>query len=232
MWAKSEAKRTGMPEPYFRKCCEEQFGSVENAMIVTQVGEAYRKEAYAAYAREAARRPTQQPIQLGAKPGQGETVQYTQLNSRVWLRIWGDSLKSIHCYSFDFVDRKGQYMPTPPGIKIYCEMTGAEVRSIETSLNAIAGQSKEFQSTLEASYADSIAAGHRPDAQWETYVVQEGTRLRIKQDHRPNDLFLTIPTRTPTGDNLTLVSHIVVSLFSLLHIPQILILKHHSRCTA
>ncbi|KAF8056648.1 hypothetical protein FPV67DRAFT_1530904 [Lyophyllum atratum] len=228
MWAKSEAKRTGMSEPHYRMRCEEEFGSAEIAMIVLQAGEATTREAYAVYERETARR---QPIRLGAKPGHGESVQYTKLNSRVWLRIWGDSLESIHCYSFDFVDRQGQYMPTPPGIKIYCEMTGAEVRSIEASLDAVAAQSKEIQSSLEASYAATIRDGHKPDAQWETYVVQAGTRLRIKQEHLSNDVFVNIPTHTPQGDTLTLVPYIAVSLFDLSNIPLILILKNHSRCT-
>ncbi|KAF8063520.1 hypothetical protein FPV67DRAFT_1672538 [Lyophyllum atratum] len=207
MWAKSQANHDRVSEAYFRECCEKKFGTVEKAMIMAQEGDAYRREAYAQAAAQGLIPP---PIHLGAKPGQGEKVDYAQLNSRVWLRIWGDSLASIGCYSFDFVDRNGQYMSTPPGIKIYCETTGAEVRSIEASLDAVAAKSKEFKSTLEASYAQGIAAGHTPNAQWETYIVQEGTMLRIKQGSRPNDLFLTIPTRTPTGDKLTLVSRIVV----------------------
>ncbi len=99
------------------------------------------------------------------------------------VRVWGGDLASYGLYSFDFVNSGRQHILAPDDVKVYTVATafdpGSQVKSIEQS--------------------SETASPNR-----ETYLVHEGTILRITQQNNP-DLFLHIPTRIP--NQATLVLH-------------------------
>src|SRR6266852_5154045 len=100
------------------------------------------------------------------------------------VRVWGGDLASQGVYSFDFVNNERQYILTPDDVKIYTVATAFDSGSHVLSI----GQSLEMARTSSHSHATS----HDPN--WGTYIVREGTILRITQQNYP-DRFLHIPTR-------------------------------------
>lgn len=85
---------------------------------------------------------------------------------------------------------KGSISYPPKDIKIYLDGVG-EVLSIEECIRRQRNGSPEFDRSMEL--------GPRPisgnfDPNWETYIVPEGARLRIRQEGH-EERFLDIPTR-------------------------------------
>jgi hypothetical protein len=120
-------------------------------------------------------------------------VTFSQLRDDLMVRVWGGDLASYEYYCFDFVNRERQYI-TPHDVKIYSVATAfspsAQILSIEQS--------------LENSKATSLYShATRRDPNWETYLVREGTILRIMQQNH-SDRFLHIPMRTPKDSILVL----------------------------
>lgn len=123
------------------------------------------------------------------------------LTDDLGIRVWGGGLDSFQLFSFDFVNKDGKYIRTPDDVKIYSVATGftpcLEVHSIEKSL-ALADP-KNSPTSLRNYRRDES----KFDPNWETYVIPEGTLLRIVQRNQP-DRFLQIPIRTTQGALLTL----------------------------
>jgi hypothetical protein len=108
----------------------------------------------------------------------------------LWIRIWGGDLGPLQCFSFDFVNRRGNYILIPENVKIYSDGYG-EVLSVEACFRQHAGNESGFMRKVQAGQA---IPPQGVDKNWETYVVPEGTRLRIMQRGMA-DRFITIPTR-------------------------------------
>ncbi|KAF8157799.1 hypothetical protein B0H34DRAFT_858719 [Crassisporium funariophilum] len=192
-------KHLRIPEEEFRKKCKDLYGSVEKAMEAVQEDAAW----YAAAIAEAFP-PGERPKAVGRKPipGEDRDVQIAPLSDGVWVRIWGGDVASQGCYCFDFVNSEGQHRRTPSNIKVFSEATAwmpsTQVRSIEASLDKAMQQSPEFADTLRNSCDES----HKPDPNWETYIVQQGIRLCFKQAGK-EDVFVDIAGLTPAGATLT-----------------------------
>ena len=118
-------------------------------------------------------------------------MKYSQLREDLTIRVWGEDLASYGIYCFDFVNSERQYILTPDDVKIYTVATvSLPVLSMEQSL-------EEAKATTLYSHAT------RHDPNWETYIVREGTVLRIAQKNHP-DRFLNIPMRIPNDATLVL----------------------------
>src|ERR1700730_12581160 len=103
------------------------------------------------------------------------------------IRVWGGDLESYKSYCFDFVNCERRYILTPDDVKIY---------TVETAFIPSA-QVLSMEDLLEKANAKSLYShATRHDPNWETYIVHEGTVLRITQQNHP-DRFLHIPIRTP-----------------------------------
>jgi len=133
-------------------------------------------------------------------------VAIAPLDDNLAIRVWGGDIASVQVFSFDFINGQQQYILTPPGLKIYAESDIfspsselTKVLSIEASLEQMKVESVEFRTSAE------LARGEQADdPNWETYLIPEGTRLRITQPGKV-DCFLNIPYRTPpNGRALTL----------------------------
>ncbi|KAF8076855.1 hypothetical protein FPV67DRAFT_1472894, partial [Lyophyllum atratum] len=183
-WVQYTMKRLQIDtEQHLRNVCIETYGSLENAMKITKAADAEDMELQ----RQALEKEFPNgggPIALGAKPFKGERVTTAPIRQGVWLRVWGDKLASLHCYCFDF------------GLRIYSQPTGAEVLSIEKSVDKAMEASAQVATSVNATYDAS-----KVDEKWETYVIQEGTNLRIVQDGL-QDVDIQIPTRVPHNTNL------------------------------
>jgi hypothetical protein len=200
-------KQYGLTEQEVRERAASMYGSLEYAMQATETAEIENKAAI-----ERAFPNGYAEIQVGVsdvvflnlktdfptcsqyqrKPKPGEEVTFSQLRDNLMVRVWRGDLDE--CYSFDFVNRERQYILTPDDVKIYSMATAftpsIQVLSIEQSL-------EEAGATTLYSHAT------RRDPNWETYIVHEGTVLRITQKNHP-DRLLNIPTRTPYGATLVL----------------------------
>ncbi|KAM6494499.1 hypothetical protein JOM56_010860 [Amanita muscaria] len=191
----NEARRSGYSEDQVRQVLTDDYGCPERGMRAIQAALA---EDEAIMAREFP--PGREPIKLGRKPNTGEQVTFAQLREDLWIRVWGGVLD--HCFHFDFVNGERRYMRTPSDVEIYAEAIGGNpggrVLSIEASIEAAKARSSELAVSMQGARDDS-----QVDPDWETYVILEGTRLRIKQSHQP-DRFLSIPVRTPQEANLVL----------------------------
>ncbi|KAF5381356.1 hypothetical protein D9615_008429 [Tricholomella constricta] len=131
--------------------------------------------------------------QIGRKPREGEAIQVTELGPNVSIRVYEGDLAQYHSYSLDFVDKSGQYIRTPKDITLYSgRFGGAQIFSIEGSLRRQRKGSAGFNRSMERLQKGKAA----PDPNWETYMVPEGIRIRIKQEGH-DDRFLDIPTRGP-----------------------------------
>ena len=113
-----------------------------------------------------------------------------RLGPNLLIRVWGGGLAIYHSFSLDFVNNEGQYILPPKDIKIYADGFG-EVISIEESFRRLSNSSPEFDTSMQL----GLHPGN-PDLEWETYVVSEGMRLRIKHEGH-EDRFFIIPTRDP-----------------------------------
>jgi hypothetical protein len=129
--------------------------------------------------------------QFQRKPKPGEEVTLSELRDGLMVRVWGGDLASYECYCFDFVNHEHQYILTPDDVKIY---------SVATALSPSV-QVLSIEKSLEMAKAISLFP-ETPDPNWETYIVHEGTILRITQQNHP-DRFLHIPLRI--ANNATLV---------------------------
>jgi hypothetical protein len=199
----------GVTEQEVKKAAVETYGSLENAMRLTEATEAQNKAAllrafpngYAeiqvgvsdvAFLNLKADFPTCSRCQRKPKPG--EEVTFTELRDGVMIRVWGGDLASYQCYCFDFVNRERQYILTPDDVEIYSVATafspGIRVLSIEQSLE---------KAKATSLYSDVT----RRDPNWETYIIREGTVLRITQRNH-SDRYLHIPMRTPNNATLVL----------------------------
>ena len=129
-------------------------------------------------------------------------MRFALLDDNFAIRIWDGHMSPHHFYCFDFVNRQGQYILTPHGLKIYAEATefspGGEVLSMEASVERAMAHSAEFRTTM-----DIARDGRIGDPNWETYLIPEGTRLRFIQPGK-EDCFLSIPFRNPPGTTLIL----------------------------
>jgi hypothetical protein len=124
----------------------------------------------------------------------------SDLRDGLMIRCWGADMTSYGYYCFDFLDRNGKYIRTPDDVKIYAVATAfcpsMEIRSIEQSL-----ANSSFQLQQQFSNPSEYARTYNPH--WETYLVPEGTLLRITQVNRP-DLFFQIPMHAPRQTMLAL----------------------------
>jgi len=186
-FVRSAMRQYGLTEQEVRKRAAEMYGSLEYAMQAMETAEIENKAAI-----ERAFPNGYAEIQVGRKPKPGEEVTFSQLRDDLMVRVWGGDLDD--CYCFDFVNRERQYILTPDDVKIYSVATAftpsIQVLSIEQSL-------EEAKATTLYSHAT------RRDPNWETYIVHEGTILRITQKNRP-DRFLNIPMRIPNDATLVL----------------------------
>ncbi|KAF5376435.1 hypothetical protein D9615_008655 [Tricholomella constricta] len=158
----------------------ERYGSIDRGILAVKNTRAERERA----------RNIPVAAQIGRKPGKDEAIQVTELDPNFSIRVYDGDLAQYHSYSFDFVDKSGQYIRTPKDITLYAG--GAEVLSIEESLRRQMEGSTEFRKSME-----QLRKGKaNPDPNWETYVVPEGIRIRIKQVGH-DDRLLNIPTRGP-----------------------------------
>ncbi|EDR06976.1 uncharacterized protein LACBIDRAFT_328379 [Laccaria bicolor S238N-H82] len=158
-------------------------GSLERAVWSNEMGEAEAKERL--------NRLNAPPdgVEFGAigrKPKPGEEVTATRLGPNLSIRVWpGDH---NDCYAFDFVNGQGQYICTPEDIEIWSMPSGlgmpAPVRSIEASVGFLATPFFNL---------DINKGKFKPDLNWETYIIPQGTTLRIMQC-RHEDCFLAIPS--------------------------------------
>ncbi|KAF8075360.1 hypothetical protein FPV67DRAFT_1401949, partial [Lyophyllum atratum] len=181
-------KRLRISEEELRKGFKRNYGSLEKAMELIQAFDAHNAAAVAR-----AFPPGERPKAIGRKPipGEDHDVQIAPLSDRVWVRIWGGDVASQGCYCFDFVNSQGQHRRTPSNIKVFSEATAwmpsTQVLSIEASLDKAMQQSPQFAETLRNSRDES----HKPDPNWETYIVQQGIRLCFKQAGK-EDVFVDI----------------------------------------
>lgn len=110
---------------------------------------------------------------------------FAQLSEDLMVRLWEGDLGYYECYCFDFVNGERQYILTPEDIKIYSVATAftpsRRILSIEESLE---------QANATSLYSHAT----RHDPNWETYIIHEGTALRIIQKNHP-DRLLHIPVR-------------------------------------
>ena len=110
------------------------------------------------------------------------------------IRVWPGDMND--CFAFDSVNGQGQYICTPEDIEIYSMPSGfglsAPVRSIEASIGFVA---------IPFFNQDINKGKFKPDANWETYVIPQGTTLRIMQRGH-EDRFLTIPSRALNPANV------------------------------
>ncbi|GLB43270.1 hypothetical protein LshimejAT787_1301710 [Lyophyllum shimeji] len=196
-FVQSIMKRVHVDEQHARDGLIDRYGSLENAMKTIQAEDAYVMKAYKDALKEMYPNGGG-PIELGTKPAKGERVTTAPIRQGVWLRVWGDNLASLHCYCFDFVDGQGRYMRTPDGVRIYADPGGIEVLSIERSVGRTMAGSPQFAASVNAT-----DDGREVDENWETYVIQEGTNLRIVQ-HGQRDIHIQIPTRMRNADVITL----------------------------
>lgn len=117
-----------------------------------------------------------------------------RLGPDLFIRVYPGDLND--CFAFDFVNGQGQYICTPEDIEIYSMPSAlglsAPVRSIEASMKF----------TADAYFNLGINEGKfKPDLNWETYVIPQGTTLRIMQRGH-EDRFLTIPSRALNPANI------------------------------
>jgi hypothetical protein len=133
--------------------------------------------------------------QFQRKPEPGEEVTFAQLRDDLMIRVWGGDLASYQLYSFDFVNGERQYILTPDDVKIY---------TLPTVFDPAGGQVLSIEQSLEMANTSSYSHATRQDPNWETYIIHEGTTLRITQQNHP-DRFLRIPTRIPNFGDATLV---------------------------
>lgn len=131
---------------------------------------------------------------LQRKPNPGEEVFLSQLRDDIMIRVWGGDLATNNLYSFDFVNKERQYILTPEDVKIFTVAT-----ALSPSLPVLS-----IEDLLEAQRATSLYShATRQDPNWETYIIREGTILRITQRKHP-DRYLHIPLRIPKDATLVL----------------------------
>ena len=127
---------------------------------------------------------------------------FSQFRDDLRIRFWGGDLASYRIYCFDFVNREHQYIPTPENVTIYTVETAfspsVEVLSIERSVKKTRAASPQAFTSLDAS---------KFDPNWETYIVPEGTILRLTQQNQP-DQFLHIPIRAIIGATLAALASV------------------------
>lgn len=162
-FVRSAMERYGLTEEEVRKRAIEAYGSVERTMEAMEIGEAENM---------AAVESGYTGIQVGCKPKPGEEVKFSQLRDDLMVRVWGGDLERYEYYCLDFVNHERQYILTPDDVKIYAVATpfspSVRVLSIEDTLKKANAKSLFSHAT-------------RRDPNWETYLVHEGTVLRITQ---------------------------------------------------
>jgi len=198
----------GLTEQEVRKRAVEIYGSIEYAMQATETAEAENKAAI-----ERAFPNGYPEIQVGVsdvallnlktdfptcsqcqrKPKPGEEVTFSKLRDDLMVRVWGGDLASYECYCFDFVNCARQYILTPDDVKIYSVAT-----SFSPSVQVLSMEQSLEKAKATSLYSDAT----RRDPNWETYIVHEGTILRITQQNH-SDRFLHIPMRI--ANDVTLV---------------------------
>ncbi|KAF8881361.1 hypothetical protein BD779DRAFT_1019149 [Infundibulicybe gibba] len=174
-WVKSTARQFGSPsEKYFIDSCCAEYGP----------GGVARTKMAMESLLAGAPAVSASAIRLGDKPAQNETVVIKKLTEDIFIRIWGDKFKDANVFTFDFINRHGAYMRTPPGVRIFAvnsPIPNPEVYSIEQCL----------------SFANVRPTQQGPiDHEWETFAVVEGTQLRIECPGR-SDYYLKIPLHRP-----------------------------------
>jgi hypothetical protein len=112
------------------------------------------------------------------------------LGPNLSIRVWDGGLAPYHSFLFDFVNAEGQYVCPPKDIGIHVDGVG-QILSIEESIQRERNESQELNKSMELGLC--LRSGHF-DPNWETYIVPEGVRLRIRQEGQ-EDCFLDIPTR-------------------------------------
>jgi len=177
-------------EKEFIENCKISHGSVEHALELMEAAEVQNKAAV----EQAFPGGWQSAnIQVGRKPRPGEETMVSDVRDGLMVRCWGGDMASYRYYCFDFLDCNGKYIRTPDDVKIYSVATafcpGIEIRSIEQSL-----ANSSFQLQQQLSNPPEYARTYDPH--WETYLVPEGTLLRITQINRP-DVFFQIPMHAP-----------------------------------
>ncbi|KAF8324827.1 hypothetical protein F5887DRAFT_1086031 [Amanita rubescens] len=190
VFVRSAMEKHGLTEQEVRTRAIEMYGSLERTMQAMQIAEARGKAAI-----EKAFPNGYAGMLIGRKPEPGEEVKFLRLRDDLTVRVWGGNLAIHKCYCFDFINREHQYILTPDDVKIYSMPTpfvpSFQVLSLEDSVEKAGATSLYSHAT-------------RSDPNWETYLIPEGTVLRITQQNGP-DHFLHIPTRTPP--DFSLVPH-------------------------
>ncbi|KAF5369684.1 hypothetical protein D9615_010160 [Tricholomella constricta] len=178
----STMKQYGLTEQEVRKRAAELFGSLERAMQVEETVKIEKKAAIErAFPNGTAR------FEVGRKPKPGEeVVMFAQLRDDLMIRIWPGDLGDRYC--FDFVNRERQYILAPDDVKIYSAAT-----AFTPSMPVVS-----IEQALDEAGASFYSHATRPDPNYETYNVHEGTILRITQKNHP-DRYLNMPMRIPDG---------------------------------
>lgn len=185
----------------------EAYGSLERAVWMLNMEDAAAMEAYKKANPDGAQRNV-----IGGKPKPREQVISSRLGPNLSIRVWGGDLASIQYYSFDFVNDQGQHIRTPEGIEMFTMPSATSlsfrVMSIEASTSSTSRRQSDAEVLHDAGglpgYMNLINQGSvedKYDPTWGTYIVQQGTALRIVQPGH-EDRFLTIPTRAMNPANI------------------------------
>ncbi|KAF8870665.1 hypothetical protein BD779DRAFT_1579213, partial [Infundibulicybe gibba] len=125
----------------------------------------------------------QQLINQGHEPSPNEKVIVVKLSDDDSIRIWGNVFNDPYVFAFDFINSQGEHIRTPPDVKIYSDGLGppGEVLSME----------------YLCQWPSPTASNTWPcDPDEETYLIAEGSKIRIVRPGHP-DCHLTIPSRRP-----------------------------------
>ncbi|KAF8867907.1 hypothetical protein BD779DRAFT_1208859 [Infundibulicybe gibba] len=117
------------------------------------------------------------------EPSPDEKVIVVKLSDDNSIRIWGNVFNDPHVFAFDFINIQGEHIRTPPDVKIYSDGPGpfGEVLSMEHLCQ----------------WPGPTSSNTWPcDPNEETYLIAEGSKIRIVRPGNP-DCHLTIPSRRP-----------------------------------
>ncbi|KAF8994715.1 hypothetical protein BDQ17DRAFT_1366462 [Cyathus striatus] len=114
--------------------------------------------------------------QVGRKPRPGEEVIYADLKDDVTIRLYRGDLEGDHMFSFDFVytHDRSRHRRRPANIVLSSRGPFAgEITSLEQNMQKVG---KTIGGVL-----NRPGLQHLYDAEWETFVVPEGTIIDLQQ---------------------------------------------------
>ncbi|KAF8888559.1 hypothetical protein BD779DRAFT_449261 [Infundibulicybe gibba] len=178
-WVQSLVNQYGITEQYLTESCNKLYGA--NGVAVAKM-EAEKAQQLINEGHVISSEFT--PILVVPKPSPNERMIIVKLSDDDSIRIWEHVFTDPHVFFFDFINGQGEYIRTPPDVKIYSDGPGpfGEVLSMEQL------------SQRPGTATPRTWPGYDPNE--ETYLIAEGSKIRIV---RPGhlDCHLTIPSRRP-----------------------------------